>query len=206
MTHSVIFSPGSTFWKVGSRKIYAVNENDVELHRQGFEENFSSSSPLPKRRKTSLPANGKHYEEVMENVVTELSEVKEQLEEYKKLAFRHKFSLSFLQALEQTFACSICKAVPPRLPLVACQSCATLVGCQRCTDTWYSGHLGLAKQCPKCRAPRGLSNSFILKGFDTFIEQIAEMMKEPNQQSDSSDDENGGQFDDTLPIVLPSDD
>ena len=68
--------------------------------------------------------------------------------------------------------------------------------------------MGLTKSCPKCRAPRGLANSFILKGFDNFVDQISEMMRDTNNNNNnnSSDDDNvASQFDDTLPIVLPAD-
>ena len=98
--------------------------------------------------------------------------------------------------------------VPPRTPLVGCQVSSTLVGCQRCTDTWFGGPGWLTKSSPKCRAPRGLANSFILKGLDNFVDQISEMMRDTNNNSNnnSSDDDDGaGQFDDTLPIVLPAD-
>ena len=60
----------------------------------------------------------------------------------------------------------------------------------------------------KYRAPRGLANSFILKGFDNFVDQIPEMMRDRNNNNhnNSSDDDDGtDQFDDTLPIVLPAD-
>ena len=102
---------------------------------------------------------------------------------------------------------SVCLQEHP--PLVGCQVCSTLAGCQRCTDTWFGGPGGLTKSCHKCRAPIGLANSFILKGFDNFVDQISEMMRDTNNNNNnnnSSDDDDGaGQFDDTLPIVLPAD-
>ena len=111
--------------------------------------------------------------------------------------------------MDETFSCSICKRVPPRTTLVGCQACSTLVGCQRCTDTWFGGLGGLTKSFPKCRAPRGLANSFILKGFDNFADQTSEMTRDTsnnNNNNNSSDDDDGaGQFDDTLPIVLSAD-
>ena len=68
---------------------------------------------------------------------------------------------------------------------------------------------GLTKSCTKCRAPRGPANSFILKGFDNFVDQTSQMMRHTNNNNNnnnSSDDVDGaGQFDDTLPIVLPAD-
>ena len=115
--------------------MFAVNKHDLESRRQTLDENVPNS-PLLKRRRSLV---GSHSTEVLENLITEVSEMKGQIEGYKKLAFRHKFSLSFLESMDETFSCCICKRVPPRAPHVGCQACSTLVGCQRCTDTWFGG-------------------------------------------------------------------
>ena len=72
---------------------------------------------------------------LLQNLTTEVSEMKGQIEGHEELAFRNKFSLSFLESIDETFSCCICKRVPPRTPLVSCQACSTVPGCQRCTDT-----------------------------------------------------------------------
>ena len=67
---------------------------------------------------------------------------------------------------------------------------------------------GLTKSCPKFRVPRDLANSLISKGFEIFVDQISEMMRDTNNNNNnnSSDDDNvASQFDDTLPTVLPAD-
>ena len=165
--------------------MFAVNEHDLESRRQTLDENIPSS-PLPKRRRSLVRT---HSEDVLENLVTEVSEMKGKVERYKKLAFRHKFTLSFLESMDETFSCS------------------TLVGCQRCTDAWFGGPGGLTKSCSKCRVPRGVANSLILKEFDNFVDQIFEIMRDTNSSNNnnsSNDDDSAGQFDDTLPIVLPA--
>ena len=184
--------------------MFALNEHNMENWRQTLDENVPNS-PLPKRRRSLVRTQS---EDVLENLITEVLEMKGQIEGYKKVAFLHKFSLSFLESMDETFSCCICKLVPSRTPLVGFQVCSTLVGFQRCTDIWFGCPGGLAKSCPKCRAPRGLANSFILKGFDNFVDQISEMMRDTNNNNNnnSSDDDNvASQFDDTLPIVLPAD-
>ena len=182
--------------------MFAVNKHDLESRRQILNENVSSAT-LPKRR--SLVGT---YTNVLENLIPEVSEMKGQIQGYHKLVFRHKFSLLFLESMDETFSCCIRKRIPPRTILVGYQSCSILVGCQRCTDTWFGGPGVLTKSCPKCRAPRGLANSFILKRFNIFVDQISEMMRDTNSnnKNNSSDDNDGaGQIDDTLPIVLPAD-
>ena len=50
----------------------------------------------------------------------EVSEVKEEIGKIRELAFRRKFSLSFIRSFEEAFRCSISHVTPARLPLVAC--------------------------------------------------------------------------------------
>ena len=149
--------------------MFAVNEHDMESWRQTLDENVPNS-PLRKRRRSLVRT---HIEDILENLITKVLEMKGQIEGYNKLAFGHKFSLSFLESMDETFSCCICKRVPPRTPLVGCQVCSTLVGCQRCTDIWFGGPGGLTKSCPKCRAPRGLANSFIFKGFYNLLTKFS---------------------------------
>ena len=182
--------------------MFAVNEHDLEIWRKLWTKPSQAHHYQKKEDRT-------HSDDVLENLITEVSEMKGQIEGYKKLAFRRKFSLSFLESVDETLSCYISKRVPPTTPLIGCQAYSTLVGCQRCTDTWFGGPGGLTKSCPKCRAPRGLANSFILKRFDNFVDQISEMMRDTNSNNNSNssdDDDSSGQFDDTLPIVLPADD
>ena len=108
---------------------------------------------------------------------------KEEIGKIRELAFRHKFSLSFIQSFEEAFRCSICHVTPAKLPLIACQACSTLLGCESCTNTWYGN--GFDKKCPKCNTPRGLSKTFILKGFDNLVHQL-ELMNEGTLNDDSN--------------------
>ena len=50
----------------------------------------------------------------------EVREVKEEIGKIRELAFRPKFSLSFVQSFEKAFRCSICPVTPAKLPLIAC--------------------------------------------------------------------------------------
>ena len=83
--------------------MFPVNEHDLESVQQTLDENVSNS-PLPKTRRSLV---GTHGEDVFENLITEVSEMTGQIEGYKKLAFRHKFSLSFLESMDETFSCCI---------------------------------------------------------------------------------------------------
>ena len=137
--------------------------------------------------------------ETLEHLIKEVSDMRGEIEKFRNLAFRHKFSVAFLLELESSFSCIICKQIPARKPLVACTECCSVIGCQVCTNHWYSGLQGLTKKCPKCRCERGLSKTIVLKGFDTLLDQIRNL-KDGHSSEDSDDD--SGQLDDTLPIAL----
>ena len=111
--------------------------------------------------------------------------VKEEIGKIRELAFRHKFSLSFIQSFEKAFRCSICHVTSAKLPLIACQACSTLLGCESCTNTWYGN--GFDKKCSKCNTPRGLSKTFMQNGFDNLIHQLELMNEGTLGNNDSSD-------------------
>ena len=137
-------------------------------------------------------------ESTLENLLEEMEEVKNEMKKYRELAFKHRFSLSFIDSFEEAFKCSICQMSPAETPLIACSACSTLVGCQTCTNEWYrTGSLN--KVCPKCRSERGLTKTFILRGFDDVVKQIRQMQQETTRLN------HDGAFDDTVPIV-PIDD
>ena len=82
---------------MGSRKVFAVNEHDLESRRQTLDES-STSSPLPKRKRLLV---GTHNEDV-EIFITEVSKMKRQIEGYKKMALCNKFNLSLLESVDET--------------------------------------------------------------------------------------------------------
>ena len=103
-------------------------------------------------------------------VKEELQEIKEEPQKYRELALKHQFSSSFLSAIDKAFEFVICKRSLSMLLLIGCSSCSSLVGCEACVNDWFDNDV--SKTRPKCRTPRGLTKSFVLKGFSDFIAQI----------------------------------
>lgn len=197
-TALILHTLGLSFWKVGSRKIYAVP-------RSSLTDNEIMPPKSKRRRPRSESSESHHVAETLESLTKEVQEVKEELIKFNKLCFKHKFSACYLRCLNECFSCCICKRSPVKPRVGACSSCRTMVGCQRCVNGWYAGLNSLQKVCPKCRTPRGLFKTFVMKGFDEFISQ-EEGLSARSPLHTSSDDESvgGGQFDDTLPIVFPA--
>ena len=167
------------FWRVGSRKFFVIPETE-------YRKDEAPHSVKKKRKSCSftLQSDSAFIEQAVESLVEEVREVKEEIGKICELAFRHKFSLSFIQSFEEAFRCSICHVTQAKLPLITCQACSTLLGCESCTNTWYGS--GFDKKCPKCNTPRGMSKTFIQKGFDNLVHQL-ELMNEGTLNNNSND-------------------
>jgi len=163
------------------------------------EDEIENIQPPVKRRRSCL--NDDELHKSVNKLSEEVKEIKEAVKNFHNLAFRHKFSVSFLLELEGSFSCCICKRIPARKPLIACTECHSLIGCQVCSDQWYGGAQGLQRKCPKCRCDRGLAKTTVLKGFDKLLDHIKNL-KEHSSSYESEDDDGSHQHDDTLPIVL----
>ena len=148
------------FWRGGSRNVFAVESQQVASRKV-------PGPSISKKQKTS-----KYDQEGMCDIEVkeELQEIKEELKKYRKLAFKHQFSLSFLSVIEEVFECVICERSPTILPLIGCSSCSSLVVCEACVNDWFGNDI--SKTCPKRRTPRGLTKSFVLKGFNDLTAQI----------------------------------
>ena len=120
------------FWRVGSHKFFAIPKTEY-----GKDETPPSVKKKRKSCSSTLQSDSAFIEEAVETLVEEVREVKEEIGKIRELAFRHKFSLSFIQSFEEAFRCSICHATPAKLPLIACQACSIILGCESCTNTWY---------------------------------------------------------------------
>ena len=73
----------------------------------------------------------------LESLLDEITEEKKEISKYRQLAFKHRFSLSFIASFEDAFECSLCQQTPARPPLIAFSACSTLAGCETCTNEWY---------------------------------------------------------------------
>ena len=182
----------------------AVPNRLVEQHRERMridgeeEQEIEITLPPIKRRQTVFPTDSRGIQTKLEKLSKGIQEVKGEIKKFHDLAFRHKFSASFLLELEEAFSCIICRRIPARKTLIVCSECNSLIGCQKCVNEWYSGLQGLQQKCPKCRCERGLIKTVVLKGFNKLLQQIRNL-----KESTSSDDSGSGgtQSDDAFPNV-----
>ena len=162
------------------------------------EQEIKITLPPIKRRRIVFPTDSRWIQTQLEKLFKDIQEVKSEIKKFLDLAFRHKFSVSFLLELEETFSCMIRRRIPARKPLIACSECNSFIGCQKCINKCYSGIQGLQQKYPKCRCERGVTKSVVLKGFHKILHQNWNL-----KDSTSSDDSDSGvaQSEDTLPNV-----
>ena len=174
-----------------------VEEHQEQMRMDGEEEQeIEITLPPTNRRRTVFPTDSTGIQTQLEKLSEDTQKVKSEIKKLHDLAFRHKFSVSILLELEETFSCIICRRIPARKPLIACSECNSLIGCQKCVNEWYGGIQGLQQKCPKCRCERGLTKTVVLKGFDKLLRQIRNL-----KDSTSSDDSDigGAQSDEHTP-------
>lgn len=84
--------------------------------------------------------------------------------------------------LYETFKCSICLISPLVPPVIVSACCGHIVGCQKCTDSWYKDGDTLMKPCPLCGRERGYNNSLLLYGVNDLLLAIAGMASPSGSQ------------------------
>lgn len=176
---------GLKFWKVGSRKLYAVRNSDLkEKKRVASVINLSSSSsdeemfaPLAKRKSTA--------EYVKLSILsTDVREVKSSLAKIFTVTNSMSVPVGLRVTLYDTFKCSICQSTPMVPPIIFAKCCKSILGCQSCVDTWYRGDEGQSRTCPKCRSDRAYVETCKLNGLDDFLTIIAPLMETGPDDSD----------------------
>lgn len=149
---------GIKFWKVGSRKLFAVREKGKGKKRkrtsdQDSEDEKASDIRIMKKL------------DIIGAKISDIFEVNKHL----------PLPLGFASILYETFKCSICLVSPISPPAIFGRCCKRIVGCQKCIDEWYQGEDRMSKRCPLCQGDRGFADSMILLGIEDFLTAVANL-------------------------------
>lgn len=175
---------GLRFWKIGSRKIFAVKEEDVErlrakgkckrsailLNSDNEDEDSDEFLGLSRKRKPLRATPDAQL------IMKDLGEMKKDLKSVLALTPESSIPLGLKRIMMETFQCSICMSAPVVPPVIYARCCKRLLGCQVCVDTWYGGEEGKMQKCPICRSERAYADTAMLKGFDDFLQAIAPIL------------------------------
>ena len=104
--------------------------------------------PPIKRRQTVIPTDSRGIQTQLEKLSKDIQEVKGEIKKFHNLAFRHKFSASFLLELEEAFLCIICTRIPARKPLIASSDPKSLIACQNVSVNGIVVYKGCSKNAP----------------------------------------------------------
>ena len=139
---------GMKFWKVGSRKLYAIKKQKKGKKRARPESDSSSGSE--------------------DDISSKLTNIEQQVNKILDVSTKLNFPIGYASLLSESFLCKICCSiiVPPA---IFGRCCRTIIGCQSCVDRWYRGDGGLEKKCPLCRGDRGFADTCKVSGLDDFL-------------------------------------
>ena len=125
------------FWKVPTRKFYAVKRPDHErkdrrkLKRKATHyesssdtDDFLASVNVAKKRMNDVPSNELH---ILKEDITAICEDIQYLYTIDK---RMKIPTSLYRKLSEAFKCHICQHSPITPPVIFARCCKTIIGCQ----------------------------------------------------------------------------
>ena len=173
----IILFIGLTFWKCPRRKVYAVQLRGAE---SSSDEN-EIDEPRSKKKKADR----------LDKLISTVNSIKSSIEDINKYTrdTKSKLPIGLQCCLQENFKCKICHSLPMQPPVVVAKCCKSILGCESCANSWYSGPDAMAKTCPLCRAERGFSETMILNGLHDFLRILSEIYSA--EQDDQGDQVQG---------------
>ncbi len=177
---------GLSFWKVGSRKFYAVLEDqlpDETSHqskgkrkrslavseiRPEFSSDDSSDNDEPRIKKKPSASDDAVLLELqsLKSVIQGVVEVK---------AGGSKIPIGLLVATKSTFRCNVCLGfIKP--PVIFTRCCKNILGCEKCVMNYFEKDgitEGMTKRCPICRADRSFYEICRINGMEEFLTKMS---------------------------------
>ena len=162
------------FWRTPSRKIYAVEKENVR-GKQSRSPRFAGTNGTHPDNVTAS-STAEPCQQPQEVVTKYFKELKTDIQAV-QLALWGKSGLpsSLQTALQHAFKCKICQNTPFDPPVIMAKCCTSIIGCQKCVDSWFTGPNALSKTCPLCQQERGYANLGTLHGFDEVTEEVKKL-------------------------------
>ena len=196
VTKSSLLSYTGKFWRVPTRKFYAVKRERREkrkLKRRAPRQDSSSDTDdfLPFINVTKKRANDAPSSEI--RIIREdISAIRHDIQYLHHIDKRMKIPTALHRKLSDAFKCNICQHSPITPPVIFARCCKSIIGCQSCVDTWYRGDSGISKKCPLCGTERALPETMRLHGLDDFLQGIQPILTQPQDtQSGGQGSDNG---------------
>ena len=124
----------------------------------------------------------------VEEIKEDVDSMKDAIQEILHLNNKAKLPIGLQRILRDAFRCKICLKVPITPPIIMSKCYKTVIGCEGCVNTWYSGPEALIKTCPFCRAERGYSETMLLRGMDSFLAEVGAVLQAKEEEDLESDE------------------
>lgn len=168
---------GLRFWKVGSRKIYAVSKDDLHVAADSSSSDSESLQPPPRK---CAKMSSVEFVALEKNVKA----IRSQIESLVNVQTTLRIPLSLRKLVIDNFKCIICQGIMTP-PVIFAKCCKRLLGCEACVDTLYGGDQGMQQKCPQCRSERALADTCRVHGIDDFLNGVIKII------SNDGDDDDG---------------
>ena len=147
----IIIYSGLQFWRIGSRKIFAVRSSDLyegkgngkaKVRNKKTTITIDSSSDTLSEEDIYVTARKSKGTVCVSEVMTELKCLRKVVNEVMTLTKGMKLPPSLYIQLKQTFQCNICHQSPITPPVIYTKCCKNSLGCEQCVDCLYSNGEG----------------------------------------------------------------
>lgn len=184
---------GFKFWKVGSRKVFAVTAGDLRPTKGKrkrpapyvISDSDSSEAEFQPQRSKGAPATSAEVTQV----AREIKDVRKEIQSFFQITTSMRVPPGLHKLLQEAFQCHICHASPIVPPVIFARCCRKILGCQVCTDTWYRQDDDMARTCPMCRAERAYSDTTTLRGLDDLLRGLVPILGQQPHARDSDGSE-----------------
>ena len=161
---------GLKFWKVNSRKFFAVQEEDLLAPvRKKACRNVDSRVEAIDLTTSGLGCNC-NCKEALEDVLQEVMELQRRMTKLFELTKSSKVPLGLRELMNDAFKCKICRDIVRR-PVIVTKCCKAVLGCDDCVRSWYESD-PLVKNCPACNTEQRYMETMHLHGLDDLLTAI----------------------------------
>ena len=125
----------------------------------------------------SLAGRRKGKRKKVDLLLSEVASLRDSVSKMMTLSADSQIPLGLKRIIHNTFKRHICHVAPIRPPVIFSKCCKTVLGCESCLNTRYSGPDALVKTCPVCRAERGYNETMLVRGLDEFLIEIGKVFR-----------------------------
>jgi len=170
MTSYINLIVGLAFWKASKRRFYAIPQStDAEsTANKRAKTRDDTDEHLKKRKLDMMTEDMLEIKDIVESLQADVSKL---LQVNSSMVL----PLGLSRSISELIKCKICHSMPMSPPLIYARCYKSILGCEKCANTWYEGESALIKPCPLCGQDRGYNETQRVLGFDDFAEALKKL-------------------------------